>query len=53
LGIIYHVLKRGTSYTELGADFFDRLEPERLTRQLVNRPEQLGYKVTLEPAPAA
>jgi transposase len=53
LVIIYHVLKRGTSYTELGADYLDRLEPERLTRQLVNRLEKLGHKVTLEPAPAA
>jgi transposase len=53
LVIIYHVLKRGTSYAELGADYLDRLEPERLTRQLVNRLEKLGHKVTLEPAPAA
>jgi transposase len=53
LVIIFHVLKRGTSYTELGADFLDRLEPERLTRQLVHRLEKLGHKVTLEPAPAA
>jgi hypothetical protein len=53
LVIIYHVLKRGTSYAELGADYLDRLEPDRLTRQLVNRLEKLGHKVTLEPAPAA
>lgn len=53
LVIVYHVLKRGTTYTELGADFLDRLEPERLTRQLVNRLEKLGHKVILEPAPAA
>jgi transposase len=53
LVIIYHVLKRGTSYAELGADFLDRLEPERLTRQLVKRLESLGHKVTLEAVPAA
>ena len=53
LGIIYHILKRGTSYAELGADFLDRQEPERLTRQLVKRLESLGHKVTLEPVPAA
>jgi transposase len=53
LVIIYHVLKRGTSYTELGADFLERLEPERLTRHLVKRLEALGHKVTLEPCPAA
>jgi transposase len=53
LVIIYHVLKRGTTYAELGVDFLDRLEPERLTRQLVKRLEALGHKVTLEPCSAA
>jgi transposase len=53
LVVIYHVLKRGTTYAELGADFLDRLEPARLTRQLVSRLEALGHKVTLEPCPAA
>lgn len=50
LVIIYHVLKRGTTYAELGADFLDRLAPERLTRQLIKRLESLRHKVTLEPA---
>jgi transposase len=53
LVIIYHVLKRGTTYQELGADFLERSEPARLTRQLVKRLETLGHKVTLEPRPAA
>jgi len=53
LVIIYHVLKRGTTYAELGPDFLDRLEPERLTRQLVKRLQGLGHKVTLEPLTAA
>jgi transposase len=53
LVITYHVLKRGTTYAELGPDFLDRLEPERLTRQLVKRLEAMGHKVTLEPRPAA
>jgi transposase len=52
LVIMYHVLKRGVPYAELGGDYLDRREPERLTRQLVRRLEQLGHKVTLE-APAA
>ena len=49
LTIIYSVLKQQTTYVELGADFLDRLDPERLTRQLVKRLEKLGHKVTLEP----
>ena len=53
LVIIHHVLKRGTKYAALGADFLERLEPARLTRQLVKRLEALGHKVTLEPRPAA
>jgi len=53
LVIIYHVLKRGTTYAELGPDFLDRLKPERLTRHLVKRLEALGHKVTLEPGHAA
>jgi transposase len=53
LVIVYHVLKRGTTYAELGPDFLDGLEPERLTRQLVKRLQSLGHKVTLEPVTAA
>ena len=53
LGIIYRVLKDGTTYRELGPDYLDRQDPERLTRQLVKRLERLGHKVTLEPRPAA
>jgi hypothetical protein len=53
LVIVYHVLKRGTTYAELATDFLNRLEPTRLPRQLVKRLEALGHKVTLEPCPAA
>src|SRR5262245_29473776 len=53
LVVIYHVLKQGTTYAELGPDFLDRLEPERVTRQLVKRLQSLGHKVTLEPLTAA
>ena len=49
LTIVYCVLKQQTTYVELGADFLDRLDPERVTRQLVKRLEKLGHKVTLEP----
>jgi transposase len=49
LVIIYHVLKHGLEYHDLGADYFDRLEPERLRRYLVKRLQALGYDVTLSP----
>jgi len=48
LVIFYHMLKDRTTYKDLGGDFFDRLEPERLTRYYVKRLEDLGHKVTLE-----
>jgi hypothetical protein len=53
LVIFYHMLKERTTYAELGGDFFDRLEPERLTRYYVKRLEALGHKVKLETGIAA
>jgi hypothetical protein len=49
LVIIYHVLKHNVVYKDLGPDYFDRLEPERLRRYLVKRLQALGYDVTLSP----
>ncbi len=49
LVILYYLLKEGRQYADLGADFFDRLEPQRLTRYYVNRLQKLGHKVVLEP----
>jgi len=49
LVIMYHLLKRRTTYQELGGDFLERLEPDRLTRQLVQRLEKRGHDVTLRP----
>ena len=40
----------GKKYQDLGADYFDRLNRERLTKRLVKRLEKLGHKVSLEPA---
>src|SRR5215469_14878113 len=48
LVIYYHMLKTASTYADLGGDFFDRLEPQRLTRYYVKRLERLGHKVTLE-----
>jgi transposase len=49
LVIMYHVLKEKVEYKDLGADYFDRLEPERLRRYLVKRLQGLGYEVALTP----
>jgi transposase len=47
LGIMYHLLKHPVEYHDLGPDYFDRLEPERLKRYLVRRLQMLGYEVAL------
>ncbi len=49
LVVFYHLLKYHVEYHDLGADFFDRLEPERLKRYLVRRLHCLGFDVTLTP----
>jgi hypothetical protein len=53
LVIIYHILKDGVDYHDLGPDYFLRLEPERHKRYLVKRLEQLGYEVNLTPPNAS
>jgi len=50
LTISYHMMDRGTPFTELGADYFDRRNPERVKDRLVSRLEKLGYRVSLEKA---
>jgi transposase len=54
LVIVYHMLRRGTAYDELGPRWFDERDRQAVERRLVRRLEALGNKVTLEPAdPAA
>jgi hypothetical protein len=43
------MLKDGSTYAELGGDFYDHLEPQRLIRYYVKRLEHLGHKVSLQP----
>jgi transposase len=47
LVIAYHVLRDGVSYRELGGDYFDHLNAQRLTRYHTKRLAALGYVVTL------
>ena len=48
LTICYHMMDRGTTFKELGADYFDRRNPEKVKNRLVKRLENMGYKVKLE-----
>ena len=47
LVIAYHVLRDGVAYRELGGDYFDHLNADRLTRYHTKRLAALGYLVTL------
>jgi len=53
LKVIYHLLKTGEPYRELGLDYYHPAAPQRTARRLTKRLERLGYTVTLTPAPAA
>jgi len=49
LVIFYHMLKYDVEYQDLGVDYFDKREPERLRNYLVKRLQLLGYQVCLTP----
>jgi hypothetical protein len=53
LVIAYHILKEGTTYRELGHDYFDRRDTFRLQQRLIARLESLGLRVTVETLPQA
>jgi transposase len=46
----YVLLWTGRAYEDLGADYFERINRERLTKRLLKRLEKLGHKVSLQPA---
>jgi len=50
LRAIYHVLAEGTTYRELGPDYYDRRHAERVRRRAIHLLELQGYRVVLEPA---
>jgi transposase len=55
LEIAYHLIGREQSYQDLGHDYFDRMDRERVSRRLVQRLEAMGFRVTVQEAerPAA
>jgi len=53
LVIIYHLLKDGTVYQDLGKDYFEKRDREETAKRAVRKLERLGFKVTLEEAVAA
>jgi transposase len=51
LRTIYHMLKDGTLYQDLGPDHFDKQHKTASTRRLVQRLHNLGFAVQLTPIP--
>jgi len=47
---IYHLLRHGSTYQDLGGNYFDQRDRYATIRRAIGRIERLGYKVTLEPA---
>jgi hypothetical protein len=46
LQVIWHLLAQRKTYSDLGADYFDRLNRDRLRLSLLRRLEKLGQKVS-------
>jgi transposase len=53
LTAVYHMLKDGTFYNDLGSTHFDRRRPETQARRLVKRLAELGFSVELKPVATA
>ena len=51
--IIYNILKRKAAYLDLGADYFDKLNPSRVINRLAKRIQNLGFQVKVSPIPAS
>lgn len=50
---VWHILRKGVPYADLGPAHFDRLHTERLRRHYLRRLEDLGLQVTVQPLPEA
>ncbi len=50
LVIIYHLLATGQPYRDLGPNYYDQHNKDRVIRNQVRRLEQLGFKVELTPS---
>jgi transposase len=50
---VWHILRKGVPYADLGPSHFDRLTTERLTRHYLPRLEDLRLQVTVHPLPEA
>ena len=47
LVIIYHMIKHRLPYRELGDEYFNKVDKEKVKNSMIKRLEKLGYKVQL------
>jgi hypothetical protein len=50
LTIVYHMVRDGTCYRDLGPEYFARRSPAKLAAKLANRIRNLGYHVEISTA---
>jgi hypothetical protein len=53
LVVCYYLLKRRCHFQDLGVNYFDQLNHEKLTRYFLKRLTRLGPRVTIEPCSAS
>lgn len=53
LQMTYYMIKRGSKYKDLGADYYEQRDPQGLAKHLAKRIEKLGFTVTYLPLPKA
>jgi transposase len=49
---VYHMLRDGVEYQDLGGDHFDRRDRAKIAHRLIRRLEELGLEVKVQPAAA-
>lgn len=47
---MYHMLVKGSSYSDLGGAYFDQKNVQRVVQRSINRLKNLGFNVTVVPA---
>ena len=53
LQLMHRLLSSGCEYIDPGANYFDRLHPQKTAKRLIHRLEQLGLNVTVQPHSSA
>lgn len=52
LTAVWHMLRNGEAYEELGADYYTRRDPQRTRNRAIRDLEALGYQVLITPLAA-